>query len=228
MRYNFLFVICILSMTLGLVAFHSQALKLYSVDGETVAKSRHLERKLARQELENQVLAQNLFDYQQSVAATLGKSAEARRLVASERNLLVSSRRPAQDSDELSSSQRLARGKELFSQEKYGPAVQEFQTLIDRYNGTPASIEARFLKAEALYLMGEVDSAVEEIETMVSHYPDYSMTGYLMIRLSQVLHYRKRTAEAAEVLKYIQRHFASDSALQAQVRSLDARMKAVP
>lgn len=224
MKQNLFFAVFMLALTLTMTLFHQGVGRLYSDRSSDLVVIQEMEDRVARTELQAKVLHEQLFDYQQNVAEVLGKK-DTKIASSSHVNLLSVSRLPASEETDESSARLMARGRSFFSSQKYREALGVFDQLVEKYPASPQSLEARFLRAESLYLTGELDLCVEEIETMIAQYPEYPMTGYLMIRLSQVLHHRKRSSEALEILQYVQQHFPNDRQLQTQAQSLGQKIR---
>lgn len=224
MKQNLFFAVFMLALTLTMTLFHQGVNNLYSDKSAQVHLMQDMQDRVARSELQSKLLNEQLFDYQQNVAEVMGAQKTSPQLSLSS-SLLSVSRLPASENSTESSARLMARANELFEAKKYKEAMGIFDQIIDKYSASPQALEARFLRAESLYLLGELDLCVDEIETMISQFPEYPMTGYLMIRLSQVLHHRKRTSEALEILQYIKAHFPNDRQLQAQVQSLGQKIR---
>lgn len=213
-----------LALTLTISLFHQGVTNMYSDKSIPADMMQDMESQVARTELKARLLNEQLFDYQQTVAEVMG-SRGPQIASNSQLNLLAVSRLPASENTEESSARLLARAHGLFEAKKYREALTTFDQLVEKFPASPQALEARFLRAETLYLTGQLDLCVEEIETMVSQFPEYPMTGYLMIRLSQVLHHRKRSSEALEILQYVKKHFPNDQQLQAQAKSLGEKYR---
>lgn len=224
MKQNLFFVVFMLALTLTMTLFHQGVNNLYSDKSMQVELVQDMQDQVARTELQSKLLNEQLFDFQQNVAEVMGAQKSNSQLLSNS-NLLNISRLPASENVSESSSRMLARGHSYFNAKKYREALGVFDQLTEKFPASPQALEARFLRAESLYLLGELDLCVDEIETMISQFPEYPMTGYLMIRLSQVLHHRKRTSEALEVLQYIKTHFPNDQQLQSQAQSLGQKIR---
>lgn len=224
MKQNLFFAVFMLALTLTMTLFHQGVNNLYSDKSLEVHLMQDMQDQVARTELQTKLLNEQLFDYQQNVAEVLGTQKTGSQLLSSA-SLLNVSRLPASENSSESSARLMARAHDLFGAKKYREALGLFDQITDKFPTSPQALEARFLRAESLYLLGELDLCVDEIETMISQFPEYPMTGYLMIRLSQVLHHRKRTSEALEILQYVKTHFPNDRQLQSQVQSLGQKIR---
>lgn len=225
MKQNIFFATFMLALTLVFTLFNQGVGDIYSDKSTQDQMILTMKDEVARTELQNRLLAEQLYDYQQNVAQVLGREKIKSTDSLAKLDLLTASRIPASEKSGSGALTLLASGNSFFDQKKYREAVGVFDRLIADFPSSPQALQARFLRAESLYLMGELDLAVEEIEMMISQFPEYSLTGYLMVRLSQILHHRKRSAEAAELLNFVRRTFPNDSQLQSQVKILGEKIR---
>lgn len=226
MRWNFLFLTFVMVITTGMTVVYYTAKDSFG-DSVTIRReNKRLSAQLARSELQEQILSERYYDYAQNVAKVLGQR-EKNLANWSELNLLHVSRMPAADHLAVDSNLLLSRGKALFADGDYAKAAATFLDLEKRYPGAPGVIEGRFLRAESYYLLGQTDQCLTVIDEMMNFYPDHPMTGYLMLRLSQVLHYRKRTPEALDVLEMIRNGFSDVKDLVTQVSLLEKKFRSL-
>jgi hypothetical protein len=55
---------------------------------------------------------------------------------------------------------------------------------------------------------------------MMNQFPDHELTGFLMLRMGQVLQAQNRTEEAGEVFRVIESHFAFNHELRGQAKKM--------
>lgn len=223
MKSDSLFLIMILGLTSATLVVSGEAKSFLNDSVVYSHQIEDLQREQKESELRQALLQERLFDYQQSVAQTLNEDLNPKTL--DELNLLVPSRVPASLPDFDRSEMILARAKDQFNSNQFKKAADSFRELIEKYPASPKSVEARFLRAESLYLSSQLDLCVDEIETMMTQFPDHPMTGFLMLRLSQILKGRSRNPEAIEVLKMIERSFPGEKLLLEQARVLETEYR---
>lgn len=223
MKSDSLFLVMILGLTSATLVVSGEAKSFLNDSVVYSHQIEDLQREQKESELRQALLQERLFDYQQSVAQTLSEDPNPKEL--DELNLLVPSRVPASLPEFDRSEMILARAKDQFNGNQFKKAADSFRELIEKYPASPKSVEARFLRAESLYLSGQLDLCVDEIETMMTQFPDHPMTGFLMLRLSQILKGRSRNPEAIEVLKMIERSFPGEKLLLEQARVMETEYR---
>ncbi len=223
-KQDFLFLTFIMAVTTGLLMVSQSSRELFGDGVHLKRQAEKLEKELARANLKEQVVSQRYFDYGQSVAAVMGGK-EKQIKDWQELSLLHVSRLPASEENANGSFTLLARGKSYFNDGRYSDAIQAFIDLEKQFPGAPGVLEAKFLRAESYYVVGQMDQCLDTIDGMMNFYPEHPMTGYLMLRLSQILQYRKRTPEALDVLKMVQQNFAHEDDLRKQAAALEKKYK---
>lgn len=213
----------ILSLTAALLMVSGETRQFFNDSVFLTQQIEGLENDVKEAQLEQALLHEQIFDYQQSVVAAIGQEAQPK--TWAQMNLLVQARSIASVPEMDRSGMLLERGKDLFNKNQYKEAATSFQQLIDKFPASPKSLEARFLRAESLFLSGQLDLCVDQVEVMMTQFPDHPMTGFLMLRLSQILKIRNRAPESNEVLNMIQRNFPGETLLQQQVRSLEGEKR---
>ncbi|PWU15386.1 MAG: hypothetical protein C5B49_11895 [Bdellovibrio sp.] len=222
MKNDFFFLTFILVLTLGLTVVSQRVHEIFGETADLRLRSKQTQKELASAQLRTALVAEKFFDYQQSVAATLGTSEINS---PGKMNLLHVSRLPASGPNPAESAMLMARAKELFNHEKYNQSLPILREIEQRFSGSPATLEARFLQAESYYHLDQTEECVDVIAGMMNDYPESPLTGYLMLRLSQILHYRKRTAEALDILQIVEHSFASEANLKNQASLLLKRYR---
>ncbi len=107
------------------------------------------------------------------------------------------------DLESLRSATLLQRGKALFREQELKKANQLFSEYLRQWPQSVRVPETLFLKAEAEFQLGDFESSLKTIETMVDLFPQNELTGFSLIRMSQVYQSQKRTEEAVEILKTV-------------------------
>lgn len=223
MRNDNLFLIFILSLTAAVLLVSGEA-KVFLGDSAILAMEvDDLQKDLKQAELREALVAEQVFDYQQSVLKVLGTDPAPKNWA--QMNLLSQSRSIASVEPMDRSGLLLAAAKEKFNSAKYLMAAEKFGQLTASYPVSPVALEARFLRAESLFLAGQLDACVEQIDEMMTQFPDHPMTGFLMLRLSQIMKQRSRNLEAREILQMIQRGFPSEKTLVEQAQVLEGEFR---
>lgn len=223
MKSDNLFLVLILSLTAAVLLVSGETKVLLGDSGLLAMHVDELEKELKTAGLKQALTEEQIFDYQQNVAKTLGQGARPQNWA--QMNLLIQARSVASVEGMDRSGLILAAAKEQFNTAKYLPAVKGFSEVIEKYPASPTALEARFLRAESLFLAGQMDGCVEQIEEMMTQFPDHPMTGFLMLRLSQILKQRSRNPEAVEILKMIHRSFPGEKMLLEQAKILETEYR---
>jgi TolA-binding protein len=129
-------------------------------------------------------------------------------------------RRPASIANIDLSSVLMENGRAEFKKQNYEKASKIFRDLIEKYPLSSQGLEARFLLGESLFQAGKYDSCLDVVDEMVSQFPQSEMTGYLLLRNSQIMSMRERKDEASEIARVVSEHFSDHPALQEQARKL--------
>lgn len=220
MKSESLFLVLILSLTAAILLVSGEA-KLLLGDGTVAAlELESLRKDLKTAELRETLAREQIYDYQQSVLKTLAREG-ARPQGWEELTLVTQGRALASVEDADLSALLLAKAKDDFNAGRYAAAAPGFLEVAEKYPASPAALEARFLRAESLYLSGQTDACVAQIDEMMAQFPDHPMTGYLMLRLSQIMKSRSRTLEARELLQMIPLSFPGERQLLEQAKSLE-------
>ena len=61
---------------------------------------------------------------------------------------------------------------------------------------------------------------LDQIDELIAQYPENKLTGYSMLRMSQIFKSKNRTEETAEVLRIVMKNFASEKGLVSQADEL--------
>lgn len=214
----------VLILTSGILLVSGEARVFLSDSKILELEVQGLKRDMKTADLQKSLVEEQLWDYQQSVASLLGDS-QHRPQNWAQMNLLTQVRSPASVEGFDRSGELMASAKENFNRGEYSKAAEGFSQLLGQYPVSPAALEARFLRAESLYLAGRTDQCVEQIQEMITQFPDHPMTGFLMLRLGQILRQRNRNAEAVEILQMIRRGFPQEETLQREAKSLEGEFR---
>lgn len=205
---NLLFSVFCLALAAALAHSYSLFTAYFSPERDLVRKVAELESNVEREALKRSLAEARLQDYRFQVAAVLPKNNPGMRAIASV------SVEPTKQMD--LSGLLLERGKAAFNQKDYSAAIAAFRELVEKYPTSPHVTMSHFFLAESYVLISKPEDALDEIQFMMKHFPEDEKTGFIMLRMGQILEDRERYAEAAEVYRTIQREFASNYALKKQ------------
>jgi TolA-binding protein len=219
MKAQALFLVFILCLTVGLQQSYQVFREHYSDSHDLEKEIGSLNEKSQRQALQAALLQNQVDDLQANVYATLEKKGE--HLAWNERQWMKSLRGPASvPLIDSKSAQLLIEAKDLFRAQKYPSATENLRKLISDYPVSKDIVEAHFLLAEALFVQGQLDASLDVIDQMMTRYPDSEMTGFIMLRMGQILEARKRSSDAKEVYRTVLREFPHSFELKQQAESL--------
>ena len=114
----------------------------------------------------------------------------------------------------------MSRAKDLFKKKDYVNASIEFRRMIEKYPMSPQVVEAHFLLTESYFLSTQLNEAMDVIDKMITQYPENELTGFVMLRMGQILQERKRPAEAQEIYKLIIKEFGYNKDIKKQAMLL--------
>lgn len=211
---NFIFVTVCLVISLGMLQLHSILERTFSDEHELKAE---LSRSavLVEKEKMKQIVLQNQITDMQAVVAGLslpeagaaGEWVQSLRIPASVHQIDLSSL-------------LFEEGSKKFKSSNYEESVKVFRDLIERYPASPKVVEAKFLLAEGFFRTGRMKECLDQIDEMIAQYPENKLTGYSMLRMSQIFKSKNRTEETAEVLRIVMKNFAFEKGLVSQADEL--------
>lgn len=215
---NSLFVIFCLCLTVGLLGVYNVFIGYFNGHQEYEMRLSALQQKVDNEKFNNSLLSYQLKDFQQTVAQVLpdNKNLQAKYEL---KNLASSVRAPASDEAIDLSPVLFEKGKKFFNSQSYDKAIRSFNDLVEKYPLSNHSVEARFFIAESFFLKKDFKSCLQEIDTMVSQYPDNDLTGFILLRMGQISEFNNQTEEASEVYNAVQKRFKNDQ-LKQQARKL--------
>jgi TolA-binding protein len=211
---NFIFVTFCLVVAMGMLQMRSVFERNFSIENELRAE---IDRALVRVEKEKMkeiVLQNQIADIQAHVVALnlpeRGTSSE----------WVQSLRVPASIQQIDLSSLLFEEGSKKFKDSKYEESIRVFHDLLERYPASPKVVEAKFLLAESFFRAGKMKECLDQIDEMIAQYPESRLTGYSMLRMSQILKAKNHNEETAEVLRIIMKSFSSEQGLVVQAQEL--------
>lgn len=217
---NSLFIIFCLGLTMALMESYFIFQEHFSPLKENQEKISFLKKQVELEKLQVAELQAQMYDFEQQVALQvpalqqIEKSPKSLAL----RTLASVTQKPL-NGFELSGILN-QRGQSEFRNKEFSQAGKTFHTLIQKYPTSPLVIQAYFFWAESLYLSGQSQECLDVIDQMISLYPDQELTGFIMLRMGQLLQSRNRSGEAGEVYRTVLQSFASNAELRSQAQSL--------
>lgn len=219
-KQNFLFVTFCLVLTTGLMQSYHLFQEFFSPEKNHLKQISTLKQTVEEKDLRIAELENQIFDYQQQVAATLPalKKIKKKPETLQLRSLASVSQKPIeafQMSDLLAE-----RARAEFRKGDYAGAAHSFSTLTQKFPTSPLAIQAYFFWAESLFLSQKHQECLDVIDQMMTQFPDHELTGFIMLRMGQILQTRSRAEEAEEVFRTVKKNFASNHELKVQAEKL--------
>lgn len=214
-RQHYIFIIFCLILTLGILQAFGAFKEFYSDSKALRGELARLQQASEREKLKVALVQSQLQDFRFEVAKVIPQNPSF-----AQKNIFSQVRIPASELALDLSSVELEHGRKMFREGNYTQAISTLRKLIVSFPSSGRSVEARFLLAESLYLSGIYTECVDVIEEMITQFPENELTGFIMLRMGQILQSRNRTEEADEVYRTVQRQFRMNVALQDQARKL--------
>ncbi len=217
---NFLFCTFCLVVTMGLMESFSMFNAHFSPEVENQKRIAQLQRQVELKKLQAAELQNQIIDFQQQVALQLPA---LQRISPSSKNFQLRSlasitQAPTKQFD--LSATLLDRGQAQFRDKNFTASAQTFHSLINQFPTSPLVIQAHFFWAESLFLSGEQQKCLDVIDQMIELYPEQELTGFIMLRMGQILQARNRGDEASEVYRAVEQNFASNQELAHQAKEM--------
>jgi TolA-binding protein len=220
-----LFLVFCLMLVIGLMHSFHRFQNYFSPEKDLRRQISRMDADLARQKLQVALAENQLRDYQYQVAQVLPEQlSKAKNSEKYQLRSLASVSRKSFDAFDFSGG-LMDEAKNKFNQKRYDQAIKTLKTLMDQYPASPRVIEAHFFMAESLYLLGKTQECLDVIEQMMAVFPDHELTGYIMLRMGQVLEERSRLDEATSVYETVQNSFADNKLLAQQAAQLEKNVK---
>lgn len=218
---NFLFIIFCLILLTGLMQSYALFKDHFSPHRFDQKKIAELKIQLEKEKLQRVLVQNQFYDYQQELAAeipeleSIQKDSKTYQL----RSLASVSQVPL-NGFEMSKS-ILEKAKEQFRDGRYDEAAQSFSGLTLKYPTSPQVIEAYFFLGESYFMARKAQECLDVVDKMMNHFPEHELTGFLMLRMGQLLQARGRTDEAHEVFSTVASKFAYNQELKTQAQRLE-------
>lgn len=219
-RQNFLFITTCLVLLTGLLQAYFLFERHFDPHQDDVKKIARLSEALEEKNLQIAQLENQMVDFQQEVAVQLPALQKIDRTPKTFqlRSLASVTQKPLNAFEMSGALNEKARAE--FRKGDYAGAARSFSNLAQKYPASPVVIQAYFFWAESLYLNNQHQECLDVIDQMMTLFPDHELTGFIMLRMGQILQARSRTEEASEVFKVVSKTFAKNSELKTQADKL--------
>lgn len=183
-------------------------------------KNAILKESLEREKLKVTQLESQVVDFQQEIAIQLPaldkiKGEPSKFQI---RNLASITQKPLSAFD--MSSPLIERARSQFRNENYKAASQAFREVTQKFPTSPLVVEAYFFWAESLFLNKQTQECLDVVDLMMTQFPQHELTGFIMLRMGQVLQSRNRPEEAQEVFRAVGKAFSANQELRLQADKL--------
>ena len=205
-------------------------LQTYGFMKEYLSPAKYFEAQWARSEKKNDLeklkialLENQIQDLKTEIATALPEAGGANGSAGDSSSLqirgLASVSKPKGSAIELSGVLD-QKAKSLFRERKYSESNLVFKELVEKYPSSPRVVEAYFFQAEGYFLTGQYQQSLDVIDHMIQHFPDSELTGFIMLRMGQILASRNRADEAKEVYKVILQVHGANADIRDQAEKL--------
>jgi len=219
-KQNFLFLTMCLVVLTGLMQGYFLFERHFDPHKDDAKKIARLKEALEEKNLQIAELESQLVDFRQEVAAQLPalKKIDPNPKTFQLRSLASVTQKPV-DAFEMSGTLS-EKARAEFRRGDFAGSAKSFASLTQKYPTSPLVIQAYFFWAESLYMNNQQQECLDVVDQMMTQFPDHELTGFIMLRMGQILQTRSRTEEAAEVYKVVRKNFAANSELKNQAEKL--------
>jgi TolA-binding protein len=192
----------------GLMAGHLASVSHQKND----IKSSALIEQKAQAELRTVRLQEQLFEFQQTVAASLPKALPKNPQTLEQYQLrkLASVIQTGDTLQILKGSSLLEEAKKQFRKKEFRKASANLAHLIHDYPDSSLLLDAYFLQSEALFQLKKYDDSLSVIESMVTLFPENEATGYALLRLGKIYEQQERSEDAADIYRAVIKHYSTN------------------
>ena len=219
-KQNFLFLTFCLVILSGIMQAYFLFDRHFSPHKDDLKKIAHLQSELEEKEMRITAVEAQFVDFQQEIASQLpalqklDKNPKTFQL----RNLASVTQKPI-DSFEMSSTLS-EKARAEFRKGDFKNSAKSFAQLTEKFPTSPLVVQAYFFWAESLYLNKQFQECLDVVDQMMTQYPEHELTGFIMLRMGQILQSRSRGEEASEVYRLVGKNFSSNSELKKQAEAL--------
>lgn len=205
MMKTHVFLIYILSLSLGLSYFHSKLKEHFSSSDHLEVRIERLNQSLEEERFKHLLTSYEFMDFRQHVATLLPQAIQE--VPSQEQNyplrvLASVVQQPRQEGFlEMRAQNKFEEGRRLFRNDNFSAAARAFESLIREHSYSGHVPEAMFLLGESYFRMERYSEFLRVTGQMVSLYPDLELTGYALLRSGRVYELQTRYDEAINVYK---------------------------
>jgi TolA-binding protein len=217
---NFLFLTFCLVLVMGLMQSFFFFKDYFSPIKAYQHKISTMHLKLEKEKLRSAQFRNQVFDFQQEVAATLPALNKISPIPENFqlRSLASVTQKPLNAFEMSGALSEKARAE--FRRKEYIQAAHTFELLTQKYPTSPKVIQAYFFWAESLFMSNQAQDCLDVIDVMITQFPDADLTGFIMLRMGQILEVKSRSEEAKEVYRTVAVKFAGNHELMSQAEKL--------
>lgn len=205
-----LFVIFCLCVTVGLLGVYNIFVGYFDGHQEYELRLSALQSQMDQARFSNSLLTYQLKDFQQTVAQILPDNKKLQANYEA-KNLASVVRTPASDEVIDLSPVLFEKAKKSFKSQNYEKSIREFRELIEKYPLSSHNVEARFFIAESFFLKKDYKSCLQEVDVMLTQYPDNDLTGFILLRMGQISEINNQVEEASEVYQAVLKNFKNET-----------------
>lgn len=218
MKSQGFFLVFVLSITLGL-QYANSLFKHHFSDEKDLGRQIHSLKKVnAEKEIQLALEKERLQDLQYFALKSIG---EKKVKTWEDQQWQIGARSPASipvANYEIKSQALLEKAKLDFQEKRYDQSVSLLKSFIEKYPLSSEVVQSHFLLAESYYLNQKIEESLDVIDRMMTLYPDSELTGFIMLRMGQILEKKNRRDEAVAVYQTVAEQFPENSNLQEQVQ----------
>jgi TolA-binding protein len=221
-KQNFLFVIFCTVLISGLMQSYFTFKEYFSPHKDDLRRIAQLEKEVEEKNLKIVGLETELVDFRQEVASQLPalKKIENKPATFQLRTLASVTQKPI-DAFDLSGS-LIEKARAEFRRGEFKTSAQSFASLTKKFPTSPVVVQAYFFWAESLYMSGQHQECLDVVDQMMTQFPDHELTGFVMLRMGQILQTRNRGEEAGEVYRIVEKNFGRNNhELKVQAQKLE-------
>jgi TolA-binding protein len=223
MRNNFLFLIFVLVITLGLLQGYNLFKNQYNGLKETQEEVVRLKKEVETQKFKKALLVDEFRNFQQQVARAFPDSSA---VASSSDNEFVQKfkqtlRKPASETKFDFSGSLLDKAKDYFRDKNFAKTIEVINELLEKYPLSSEVSDALFLLSESYFLIEDYPGCLKVVDRMMRQFPEQESTGFIMLRMGQVFEIRHRKEDALEVYRLIKRSYANKDLINQTQMMLD-------
>lgn len=193
----------------------------FSGEEELKIEVSHLNKEIEQKELERQIALHRSKVFRQQVAKIIPEYIQKApknfriRNLASVVNEDIGDILPLEKATEM-----MEDAKYHFQAEQWLKVIAILDRLVELYPNSVHGVEANFLLMESLYQTNELEECLEQIERMLSLYPENPLAGFSMIRMGNILERYDRIDDAIGIYNKIISIFPKEKVLIRQAKKM--------